>query len=414
MSLADTGFTVELHSPHPVERYIPSSTEGINAALDSRGEGDSTKVHFEETMAASAGKADADFAMRMCEHAPGILDLLMKLGLPFTRTSDAKLDFRVEPPSEYHRAAYAWNETGRQIHRVLCDQIRRLETSGRIIKREYFDVLDFVLDADGVCRGLVTLDLKSMDVAACAYDAVVLAVGGPLAAYGDHLGISDDFPPMISAYIRGAGWAEPHSIRWQSTPPKYMGGIFTDENFQTDISRLFAVGECARIGKAEGLLPGNELLRDIFCGLRCASSVNDFITKNQSLQMEPDTALFDKHCNDAKEKLLHIEPTPETNSAEPSNDKTLACIYDDLSAVMTRSAGLNRTLETLAEAQNILSSQIQPYLASLQPSDRTQYANRDIPIAHRLRMLIIACETIIRSASSELTAGCESPIIAGW
>ena len=413
MSLADAGLTVELHSPRPVERYTPSTAEGINVALDSHGEGDSPKVHFDETMAASAGKADADFSMRMCDRAPEILSLLVGLGVPFTRTSAAKLDSRVEPPSEYHRAAYAWNETGSCVHRVLCDQVRRLTVTGRIIKKEYFEVLDFILDEAGICRGVITLDLKSMDIAPCAYDAVILAVGAPLAAYGDHLSISDDFTPMISAYLRGARWAEPHAFRRLSSQ-KCIGGLLTDEILQTDIPRLFATGECAYLGKAEGLLPGNELLRGIYCALLCASSVNKFIAKAQLTQMEPDAALFEKHCNDAEEKLLHIEPAVETNSGEPLMNKTPACLFDELSALMKHLAEPDHTLESLEEAKTILSGDIIPRFTALQAADRIRYANRDIPLAHRLRLLIIACETIIHSASMELSGGMESPIITKY
>jgi succinate dehydrogenase/fumarate reductase flavoprotein subunit len=374
----------------------------------------------------------------MCDNATAIVNLLDRLGVPFARTAEGRIDFRVEPPSEYHRTAYAGDETGRQIHRVLCDQVRRWETEGRIIKHDYCEVLDFIVDKRGICRGLVTLDLKSMEVSTKAYDAVVLAVGGPLAAYGESRVVADDFGPMISAYMRGAKWVEPHSFLWEpeteeclkveepsgnleskggfiSIPfaKRHLGGLLVDEGYRANIPNLFAVGEGAYLSEGRAILPGNELLMDIHSGLECASSVESY-TKADYEPKEPDESLLERHRADVEGRLINIGLAEGDVISEPGGDETPVAFYRQLAGLMQRAVGPLRSRESLKEADTILWGDIHPHFLELRPSDRVKYANRDIPFVHKLGLLITACETIVRAASVDSSGEAGFTIIARW
>jgi len=67
---------------------------GINAAKNLKGEGDSTWQHFDDTIYGGDFLANQPPVKAMCEAAPGIIDLLDRMGVPFNRTPEGLLDFR--------------------------------------------------------------------------------------------------------------------------------------------------------------------------------------------------------------------------------------------------------------------------------------------------------------------------------
>jgi succinate dehydrogenase / fumarate reductase, flavoprotein subunit len=61
---------------------------GINAAKNLKGEGDSTWIHFDDTVYGGDFLANQPPVKDMCEAAPGIIDLLDRMGVPFNRTPE--------------------------------------------------------------------------------------------------------------------------------------------------------------------------------------------------------------------------------------------------------------------------------------------------------------------------------------
>ena len=57
---------------------------GINAAKNLKGEGDSTWMHFDDTVYGGDFLANQPPVKDMCEAAPGIIDLLDRMGVPLT------------------------------------------------------------------------------------------------------------------------------------------------------------------------------------------------------------------------------------------------------------------------------------------------------------------------------------------
>src|ERR1700729_2263441 len=120
----------------------------------------------------------------MCEAAPGIIDLLDRMGVMFNRTPEGLLDYRRFGGTLYHRTAFAGATTGQQLLYALDEQVRRHESEGRVKKFESSTFLSAIIDESGICRGICSMDLRSMEVTTHAADAVIFATGGIGAIFG--------------------------------------------------------------------------------------------------------------------------------------------------------------------------------------------------------------------------------------
>jgi len=120
----------------------------------------------------------------MCEAAPGIIDLLDRMGVPFNRTPEGLLDFRRFGGTLYNRTAFAGATTGQQLLYALDEQVRRYESEGKVKKFEHWEFLSAVLDSNKVCRGICAMDLRSMEVRTFPADAIIVATGGIGAIFG--------------------------------------------------------------------------------------------------------------------------------------------------------------------------------------------------------------------------------------
>jgi succinate dehydrogenase / fumarate reductase flavoprotein subunit len=183
--VAEAGVSVDLFSIVPVKRsHSVCAQGGINAAKNQKGEGDSTAKHFDDTIYGGDFLANQPLVKRMCEAAPGIIDLLDRMGVMFNRTPEGLLDYRRFGGTLYHRTAFAGATTGQQLLYALDEQVRRHESEGKVTKFEGSTFLSAVIDDCGVCRGICAMDLHSMEVVTYAADAVIFATGGIGAIFG--------------------------------------------------------------------------------------------------------------------------------------------------------------------------------------------------------------------------------------
>jgi len=182
---AEAGVHVQLFSLVPVKRsHSVCAQGGINGAVNTKGEGDSTWEHFDDTVYGGDFLANQPPVKAMCDAAPGIIHLMDRMGVMFNRTPEGLLDFRRFGGTQYHRTAFAGATTGQQLLYALDEQVRRFETEGLVTKHEHWEFLGAVIDDDGVCRGIVAQDLRSMEVVTFPADAVILASGGPGIVFG--------------------------------------------------------------------------------------------------------------------------------------------------------------------------------------------------------------------------------------
>jgi succinate dehydrogenase / fumarate reductase flavoprotein subunit len=183
--VAESGVPVDLFSIVPVKRsHSVCAQGGINAAKNQKGEGDTTAKHFDDTIYGGDFLANQPLVKRMCEAAPGIIDLLDRMGVMFNRTPEGLLDYRRFGGTLYHRTAFAGATTGQQLLYALDEQVRRHESEGKVKKFESSTFLSPVIDQGGVCRGICVMDLRTMEVKTFAADAVIFATGGIGAIFG--------------------------------------------------------------------------------------------------------------------------------------------------------------------------------------------------------------------------------------
>ncbi len=183
--VAEAGVPVELFSIVPVKRsHSVCAQGGINAAKNTKGEGDSTDKHFDDSIYGGDFLANQPLVKRMCEAAPGIIDLLDRMGVMFNRTPEGLLDYRRFGGTLYNRTAFAGATTGQQLLYALDEQVRRFEAEGKVKKYEGWTFLSAVMDDGGVCRGICGMDLKSMEVKVFPADAVIFCTGGNGAIFG--------------------------------------------------------------------------------------------------------------------------------------------------------------------------------------------------------------------------------------
>jgi succinate dehydrogenase / fumarate reductase flavoprotein subunit len=185
IKVAEMGGHVDLFSIVPVKRsHSVCAQGGINAAKNLKGEGDSTWQHFDDTIYGGDFLANQPPVKAMCDAAPGIIDLLDRMGVPLNRTPEGLLDFRRFGGTLYNRTAFAGATTGQQLLYALDEQVRRYESEGRVKKYEHWEFLSAVLDSNHACRGICAMDLRTMEIRTFPADAIIIATGGVGAIFG--------------------------------------------------------------------------------------------------------------------------------------------------------------------------------------------------------------------------------------
>ncbi|WP_100331771.1 succinate dehydrogenase flavoprotein subunit [Bacillus xiapuensis] len=182
---AEEGTQVDLFSLVPVKRsHSVCAQGGINGAVNTKGEGDSPWVHFDDTIYGGDFLANQPPVKAMTEAAPGIIHLMDRMGVMFNRTPEGLLDFRRFGGTQHHRTAFAGATTGQQLLYALDEQVRRHEVAGLVNKYEGWEFLGLVLDDERICRGIVAQNLKDMHIQSFPGDAVIMATGGPGIIFG--------------------------------------------------------------------------------------------------------------------------------------------------------------------------------------------------------------------------------------
>jgi len=216
---AEMGVSVDLFSIVPVKRsHSVCAQGGINGAVNTKGEGDSPEIHFDDTVYGGDFLADQPPVKAMCYAAPGIINLLDRMGVMFNRTPEGLLDFRRFGGTKFHRTAFAGATTGQQLLYALDEQVRRYEVAGMVRKYESWEFLGLVRDADGSCRGIVALDWYSMKIEAFPAMSVMLATGGPGIVFGRSTNsVINTGTAASAAYQDGARYANGEFIQVHPT-----------------------------------------------------------------------------------------------------------------------------------------------------------------------------------------------------
>ena len=219
MKLAEQGEKVDLFSIVPVKRsHSVCAQGGINGAVNTKGEGDSPMIHFDDTIYGGDFLANQPPVKGMCEAAPAIIYLFDRMGVMFNRTPEGLLDFRRFGGTKHHRTAFAGATTGQQLLYALDEQVRRYEVAGLIRKFEGWEMTSLVLDESGDCKGIFAIDKRSLEMRAFPGDTTMIATGGPGLIFGRSTQSLVNTGSAVSAcYQQGATYANGEFIQVHPT-----------------------------------------------------------------------------------------------------------------------------------------------------------------------------------------------------
>lgn len=219
MKIAEAGHSVDLISVVPVKRsHSVCAQGGINGAVNTKGEGDSPAKHLDDTVYGGDFLANQPPVKRMTDMAPEIIYLFDRMGVPFSRTKEGLMDFRRFGGTLHHRTAFSGASTGQQLLYALDEQVRRWEVEKRVTKYEGWEMLSLVLDDHQVCRGLVAMNLQTLELKTFAADAVIMATGGPGLVFGKSTNSQTCTGSAVSAcYQQGARYANGEFIQVHPT-----------------------------------------------------------------------------------------------------------------------------------------------------------------------------------------------------
>jgi succinate dehydrogenase / fumarate reductase, flavoprotein subunit len=180
LGLAESGLsTACITKLFPTRSHTVAAQGGISAALGNMGE-DDWRWHMYDTVKGSDWLGDQDAIELMCKEAPAAVIELEHYGVPFSRTEAGRIYQRPFGGMTTHfgkgiaqRTCAAADRTGHAMLHALYQQSIRHSATFFI---EYF-AIDLIME-DGVCRGVVALDLTEGTLHRFRAQVTILATGG--------------------------------------------------------------------------------------------------------------------------------------------------------------------------------------------------------------------------------------------
>ncbi len=207
------GFTCAvLTKVHPLRSHTGAAQGGVCAALGNLEE-DTPEWHAFDTVKGSDYLGDQDAIEVMCNDAPRAIIELEHMGMPFSRTEEGKIAQRPfgghtkpvdrnDPDSKripVKRACYSADRTGHVMLHTLYENCIKNRVN---FFSEYF-VTELMYE-DGVCSGVVAIDILSGEIHIFHAKAVMFATGGDGRIWritsNAHVGTGDGF---ILSYNKG-------------------------------------------------------------------------------------------------------------------------------------------------------------------------------------------------------------------
>ncbi len=185
LGLAEAGLsTACITKLFPTRSHTVAAQGGISAALGNMGE-DDWRWHMYDTVKGSDWLGDQDAIEFMCKEAPAAVIELEHYGVPFSRTEQGRIYQRPFGGMTTHfgkgiaqRTCAAADRTGHAMLHTLYQQSIRHSASFFV---EYF-AIDLMME-DGVCRGVVALDMTEGRLHRFRAHMTILATGGYGRAY---------------------------------------------------------------------------------------------------------------------------------------------------------------------------------------------------------------------------------------
>ena len=266
ITLAKKGIGSNLISAQPSERAQSVLAEGgINAALDTMGENDTTEEHFADTMR-SGGYLESEQSIRnLTDNAPKIVRELVRLGAPF-QSKDGRLLLRNFGGQEKKRTAYAKSSTGKIIMTTLIDEARKYETMGLIKRYPHHELVGLEIEGGKLCS--VTVKDKFTDHTYSFDGPAILCTGGLNGFFeGATTGTTQNTGNAAAiAFSSGAAFANLEFIQYHPTTVGISGKrMLISEAARGEGGRLFTLRNGSPWYFMEDKYPklGNLMPRDV-------------------------------------------------------------------------------------------------------------------------------------------------------
>ena len=223
---------------HPVRSHSNAAQGGINAAMGAEGDDDTWEVHAYDTVKGSDWLGDQDAIEVMARDAPQDIYELEHMGVIFARDEYGRLKTRAFGGATNQRTFFVGDITGQACLHVMYEQLMK---AGMRVYEEWF-VLELLKD-EGVCTGVVAMDIKTGDIEVIQAKAVILAGGGLGRVYEPSTnGLICTGDVQALAYQIGAPLMDMEMVQYHPTTLKGNGALLTEG----------ARGEGAYLVNAEG------------------------------------------------------------------------------------------------------------------------------------------------------------------
>ena len=240
---AEQGQQAILVSAQPSERAQSVMAEGgINAALDTKGEGDTPQQHEADTLRAACGLANPQAVHGLTQAAPQLVRQLDALGVQFNRTKQDDIDVRAFGGQKNKRTAFAQSDTGKQLVTAMIDAVRRWEVKKSIARLDHHVFETLLLDGN-TCGGCVVRDTYTGEHMPIQADAVIMACGGMHRLFGDTTGsVSNTGEAVAELFRLGVPLANAEMIQYHPTTAKRGGRrLLISEAARGEGGRLYAL-----------------------------------------------------------------------------------------------------------------------------------------------------------------------------
>ncbi len=210
-SMAELGYNVSCfcYQDSPRRAHSIAAQGGINAAKNTRNDGDSVHRLFYDTIKGGDFRAREANVYRLAQISSDIIDQCVALGVPFAREYGGLLDTRSFGGAQVSRTFYARGQTGQQLLLGAYQALERQIGLGTVRMHTRHEMQEVIV-LDGRARGIVTRDLVTGEIEAHPGDAVVLATGG----YGNVFYLATyakgcNATAIWRAWKKGAAFANP-------------------------------------------------------------------------------------------------------------------------------------------------------------------------------------------------------------
>jgi len=155
---------------HPLRTNSAIAQGGLNAPL---GKDDSSESFAEDTLLAGDNLCESDVLRIFTREAAKEVFWLERMGVPFNRDREGRLDRRRFGSNSHNRTCYADDRTGHIVLQVLHEQFQREQ----IASFEEWYVTSLAVDG-GNCVGAIALGLRGGQLESFSARSVVIATGG--------------------------------------------------------------------------------------------------------------------------------------------------------------------------------------------------------------------------------------------